>query len=599
MVMPGQPAAQYYYSSGHQIPLKIDSLRIVVRLDGGPSPFGQTELMNAFPRITVVLDDPLPANDFFACSLSTGQGYEAFLDSLLATDGVHLAEPYYLFGDSSDYVVCDRFCAAFDSTVTAAQIDSINVMYHVVIDRQMEGMDNVYLLLNTDESGRHLLDLANIYNELPETRWAHPDSRTYVNIFGHKVYDYYSQYQLHTKKVIGTLNEKTVWDFAGLTRPLLVALVDDGVTLHEDLWADRMWGGYNFCDDNNHTWPRPFSNHGMACAGILAAAHTTDSIAGQDTESGVIGMNPYLRVMPIKIFCDDDSLAPDNFRAWASMIADAINYAWMNGAEAYSCSWGWENPARDDDILNEALYNAYHFGRGGKGCPLIFAAGNSDYYYPVAYPARLPYCFAVGAVDLQDGSFYWSQCGTNLDVVAPSGMGATATVWSIDQMDMYGWNPHYYSDCPPDVNDMDYCCHFGGTSAACPLAAGTASLLLARDSNLTADQIYDILRHSAVTELDWGPITPPDSLYGWGRLDAFRAMLAITRGDVTNDGAITVGDPVWLAAYLFRGGPPPVLDITSGDANCDGGVNIGDVVHLTTYLFRGGPAPGICFDYDY
>jgi subtilisin family serine protease len=599
LAMAGNAAGQYYYSSGRQIPLRIDSTRVVIKLDDEPSPFDPAALMTAFARITALSKDPLPADGFFACSLSTGQGYDGFLDSLMMTEGVYLAEPYYLFGDSSEYVICDRFCVAFDSTITAAEIDSINALYGVVIDRQMEGMTNVYLLLNTDQSGRHLLDLANIYYELPETRWAHPDSRSYITLFGYKLYDYYNQYQPHLKKIIGTFNEKTVWDFAGLTRPLIAALVDNGVTFHDDLWYTRLAPGYNFCDANTHYEPTTYGYHGMACAGILAASHTTDSIAGFDTESGVIGMNPYLRVMPIKIYCDSAENEPGSFPGWASVAASAITYAWMNGAEVYSCSWGWEDPSRDDDILNEAIYNAFRLGRGGKGCPVIFAAGNSITYGRVAYPARLPYCFSVGAIDLQDVAFYWSQSGRDLDIVAPSSNGVVDPVWSIDQMGMAGINPIRWSDCPPAQNDMNYQCHFGGTSAACPLVAGTASLLLARDSNLTAEQVYDILRHSAVTELESGTITPPDMIYGWGRVDAFRAMLAITRGDANNSGRLELGDVVYINAYLFRNGPPPVLGLAMADANCDGEITLGDAVYIVAYIFRGGPPPGICYRYDY
>lgn len=61
-------------------------------------------------------------------------------------------------------------------------------------------------------------------------------------------------------------------------------------------------------------------------------------------------------------------------------------------------------------------------------------------------------------------------------------------------------------------------------------------------------------------------------------------------GDVNADGAVNVGDVVYLINYLYRGGDPPTPPLV-GDVNCDSVVNVGDVVFLINYLFRGGSPP--------
>ncbi len=137
-----------------------------------------------------------------------------------------------------------------------------------------------------------------------------------------------------------------------------------------------------------------------------------------------------------------------------------------------------------------------------------------------------------------------------LDVVAPSGdIDLLGDIWTLDHIDDWGYNDMFTSaewNCPMYMNnDRDYNCHYGGTSGAAPIATGIESLLLARNPDLTVEEIYDILRNSAVTELESGTITPPDYYYGYGRVDAYRAMLAITRGDANNDGAVNVGDIVY------------------------------------------------------
>jgi hypothetical protein len=70
----------------------------------------------------------------------------------------------------------------------------------------------------------------------------------------------------------------------------------------------------------------------------------------------------------------------------------------------------------------------------------------------------------------------------------------------------------------------------------------------------------------------------------------FDLPTTFTRGDVTKDGVVDIGDVVSLINYLYKGGCAP-YPIPSGDANCDTVVDVGDIVILINYLFKGGPAP--------
>lgn len=80
-------------------------------------------------------------------------------------------------------------------------------------------------------------------------------------------------------------------------------------------------------------------------------------------------------------------------------------------------------------------------------------------------------------------------------------------------------------------------------------------------------------------------------LGGWNIDDlTVTGIESYIKGDANGDGAINVGDAVYIISYVFRGGPAPSPP-TAGDANCDGNVNVGDAVYLISYIFRGGPAP--------
>jgi subtilisin family serine protease len=245
---------------------------------------------------------------------------------------------------------------------------------------------------------------------------------------------------------------------------------------------------------------------------------------------------------------------------------------------------------------------------------VIFSAGNSgEYESQVSYPARIPACFAVGAIDTFDVRFPYSQYAADspeVDIVTYSSvLGMQSDFWSIDQMGEFGANvayknprfPDYLWDCGPEGNDLDYNCHFAGTSAACAVVAGAASLLIAKDSFLTAEEVYTILRGSAVRELAWNgglPIDTPNNEYGYGRVDAFRAVLSISHGDVTNDGEIDMADITFLIDWIYRAGPTPFPSPDLGDIDCDGVATISDITKLISYVYIDGPPPvKPCFKY--
>ncbi|MBN1417670.1 MAG: S8 family serine peptidase [Planctomycetes bacterium] len=67
------------------------------------------------------------------------------------------------------------------------------------------------------------------------------------------------------------------------------------------------------------------------------------------------------------------------------------------------------------------------------------------------------------------------------------------------------------------------------------------------------------------------------------------------RGDANGDGAINLGDPVYLLLFLFAEGPEGCRGAM--DVNDDESLDIGDPIVLFSYLFAGGRAPQLPFPY--
>lgn len=610
-----------------------DSLKVTIQFDESLLLSQRDSIVADIGRIGSILDDANVYHGFVACSLVAGQGYLSFLDSLRNVEGVLLVEPYYVTDSGHPWLVGESFCLGLNSGVTAAQVDTLNTIFRTVTDRQI--MQNVMLIKNTDSTGRRLWELVCGFDTISFVRYAEPNFRSSIEPCAYKTFDYFNELQWQLIKVIGDFDSASVWDFAGMSRPITVAVLDDGVDTHEDLPAERIIQGYDFAHDDSD--PRPWRReaHGMACAGLIAASHCYDTLLGLFAPSGITSMDPFVKILNVQMLCygggDLDCVADD------ASNASAIMYAWQQGADILSCSWSYRidleyEPDYDRQVVNDALDSAYEFGRNGLGCPLIFSAGNKGVQRrAVSYPARYDKCFAVGAIDHDDVHYPWSGWGPDyyadpdsvvLDIVAPSsGKGifdpedsVYGDVWTLDQMDTLGLNAggdirddDVDWDCEKPGsgidNNMNYNCKAGGTSMAAPLVSGTAALLLSRDSTLTVDMVYEILRKSAVRYLDWGWVWwVPDEQYGYGRVDAFRAVLSISHGNVDNsiDLQVDIGDLVYLVDYMFTEGPPPFPSVLLADMDCSGGViDIADATYLVDYMFTGGPLPvNPCYEFE-
>ena len=144
-----------------------------------------------------------------------------------------------------------------------------------------------------------------------------------------------------------------------------------------------------------------------------------------------------------------------------------------------------------------------------------FISGNANIATGISYPASHPAVIAVGASTDSDVRSDYSQTGPELDLLAPSS-GGWSDILTTDRTGADGYS------------DGDYVADFGGTSAACPLAAGIGALVLSVNPSLTASEVRTFLRNScdkvgevAYDGTGWNPF------YGFGRINAQRAVDAV------------------------------------------------------------------------
>ncbi len=296
--------------------------------------------------------------------------------------------------------------------------------------------------------------------------------------------------QWHLAKVQATSG----WNISQGSTQVGIAMIDSGVEgTHPDL-ASKLLPGYNFLLGNTDT--SDVLGHGTATAGTAAAA--TDNLTGI---AGLAWKNP---IMPLLV------LSSSNY-AYYSDIANAITYAADHGIRVISISIGGTSAS---STLQGAVDYAW-----SKGAVVIAAAGNSGNSVP-NYPAACDKVIAVSATDANDNLPSWSSFGTWVDLSAPGNSILTTST---------GGSYGYWS----------------GTSFSAPLVSGLAALVLSTMPSLTNVGLVQLLQQNSD---DLGA-SGYDQYYGWGRINAYKALLAASATPVaTAPPVVAISSPAASAS---------------------------------------------------
>jgi subtilisin family serine protease len=298
------------------------------------------------------------------------------------------------------------------------------------------------------------------------------------------------------------------WAYTRGSRDVTIAVLDDGVQLdHPDLVPNIRSPGRDFAaavpaDD---AAPRRTSDrHGTSVAGVAAARG--------DNGTGVTGVCPECTILPVRVH-GSSNLA----------TAAAFRYAVEQGADVITNSWGYTAlPIAADDAVRDAIDTAAREGRDGRGAVVVFGMTNApvdNCSGPTVDISSLESVIAVGVADHND-QIGGSGFGDCMDLVAPAKPRYRSTI-GITTTDRTGLDGHVPGD---------YFEAFGGTSAAAPIVAGIAGLMLSVDPALTGREVKEILEATA------DKIDPAAARYdasgfsaraGHGRVNAARALAQV------------------------------------------------------------------------
>jgi subtilisin family serine protease len=271
------------------------------------------------------------------------------------------------------------------------------------------------------------------------------------------------------------------WNLVAPSRNIRIAVLDEGTDINHPDLAPSIQGTFDAKDNDSDQQPNDWDGHGTACAGLAAAL--------PHNAQGYRGIAHGCSIMAARIAYSESEGA--DWTTTNSMIMKAIDWAWQNGADVLSNSWGGGAPS--NAIIN-AFERARTQGRGGKGCVIVIAAGNHS--GPVEFPATLPNVLTVSASNefdepktktSADGEDWWgSNFGPEVDVAAPG-----VNNYTTDISGTAGYNTG------GTALDDDYVSNFNGTSSATPIVAGVAALVLSANPNLREASVRRIIKQTA------------------------------------------------------------------------------------------------------
>ena len=419
-------------------------------------------------------------------------------------------------------VYTENLFLKFDDDASASARRALLKKHKLTVKRQLGYTANAFFVEAPNDIGLKVFTLAERLLQNPIVELCHPElireSRTRAA--------FTQQWHLKKTRIAGVsvdahANVEAAWAFAdgaGTT----IAVIDDGVDIdHEEFTVvGKIVSPVDVTRDTSNPRPGNRNNHGTACAGVACASG----------KFGASGVAPGARLMPIRLTSDLGSQDE----------ADAFVWAADHGADVISCSWGPidGDPELDDDPLHDqvtplpdstrlAIDYAATQGRGGKGCVILFAAGNGNESVDNDGYASYERVIAVAASNDSGKRSLYSDFGAAVWCAFPSNdlvPTKTLGIWTTDRSGKDGYNPG--RDTLGDAAG-NYTNDFGGTSSAAPGAAGVAALVLSRNPNLRADEVRDILRGSCDridTARGQYDANGRSVFYGFGRLNARRAV---------------------------------------------------------------------------
>ena len=295
-----QPQGKYYYAFDEKIFLTEVPNKFVLSFDNKHlSETRQYLQRNAQIR---QIDDTQIYNNAFILTIEKSD-IRALMEDFKNQTGVKSVNPMYAVESGLEMGVTDEIIVQFKENVSEQEIDEMHKKFNVRIKEITE----LFMLLSVPIDF-DALEVANAYQVSGLVNFSHPNFLAKIDFYQTLPPDPFLGNQYYLRNTGQTVNGRTctagsdinvanVWNITRGNNNIVIAVLDEGVTSnHPDLPNTRQirLNGSNFTTTTPGNDPSPVGNdnHGNSCAGIIAASHNNEGIAG---------IAPNCRIMPIRI----------------------------------------------------------------------------------------------------------------------------------------------------------------------------------------------------------------------------------------------------------------------------------------------------------
>lgn len=395
---------------------------------------------------------------------------------------------------------------------------------------------NIYDCSTTETD---VLSVVRKLHRMIEIDWAEPNFLKIMTL-----YDFpkdpllEQQWHLNNADDIGHIQAFEAWQTTTGSRDTVIAIVDSGTDIgHPDIVGNYV-GGFDGIDNDADPSPecgsqpdgqgpaascpnsKPFrESHGTAVSGVAAAAGNIVFGAGVCPDCGIFA---------VRLIGDSGGLRSLSAAQTFQRINDA-GVAVVNNSWGPSISQFFPLSQAEDESLTRLTTE----GGRGLGAVVIFAAGNDYFQSADINPyATHPGVITVAASTNRDDFACYSNLGRSISVAGPS-QGCFENEAGLLTADVRG---------PEGYSDLNFSRSFGGTSAAAPVVAGVAGLILSEAPQLSSEAVRVLIEDTAdkiQTKTDWRPVVGIDltdlmaydkhgfsPFFGYGRVNAAAAVQA-------------------------------------------------------------------------
>lgn len=526
-----QNESPFYYYKGEKVNLEIDYSTISFVSKSGN--FGQTTANSPFHIKSQTTDysattvipvtrsiyalQPNYVGEIELQNIASPAQYQSVLQDLRNNSDLIKVSPSYIIQDKK-MGVSNNFYVKLRNPEDITLLNNLAQQYSIEILGYNEFMPLWFTLSCTQSTSYNAVEAANFFQESNLFESAEPEFLYHDLIDSNDPWFNYQWGLKHTGQSgwspLIDIKAEQAWSITTGSSNIKTAVYDQGIKMdHLDLQSNIYGTGY---DANTGTTQSQIRGpHGTGCAGIIGAV--------QNNNIGVSGVAPTSKLISVSINISNSDTP--------QQLANGFNWAWQNGADVISNSWGGYTPSA---IIENAVTNTLTYGRYGKGTVIVFSAGNNNntsISFPKYVDSRI---LLVGALSpcgerknptSCDGETNWGSCyGDLLDIMAPGVKIPTTTYTG------------------------GYTQTFNGTSSACPHVSGVAALVLSVNPELTVQQVGDVIERTAQkirtdkysyqqktgrTNGTW------NAEMGYGLIDAFEAVKLAQSYNCVNDLNIT------------------------------------------------------------